>query len=226
MGAVAELNVLLVDDEALIRAGLRLVLDGARGIRIVGEAEDGVEGERLARELSPDVVLMDVRMPRRDGVEATAAVRALPDAPAVVVLTAFATDEFVLGALQAGAAGFLLKHTPPAQLVDSVWQAAAGTMTFSPEALSRLVSAAAPSPAVPGTERVASLSEREAQIAELVAQGLTNVDIAGRLYLSVPTVKTHLARIFEKLVVTNRVQLALLVYERRRQEGRTPARDA
>lgn len=213
MGAVAELKVLIVDDEALIRAGLRLVLDGAKEIRIVGEAEDGIEAERLARELRPDVVLMDVRMPRRDGVQATAAVRALPEAPAVVVLTAFATDEFVLGALRAGAAGFLLKHTPPPQLVDAIRQATAGTMSFSPEALSRLVSA---SVRVPGTERVASLSAREAEIADLVALGLTNADIAGRLYLSLPTVKTHLARIFDKLAVTNRVQLALLVHEARR----------
>ena len=214
MVAVAELKVLLVDDEALIRAGLRLVLEGSQEIRIVGEAQDGVEAEQLARELHPDVILMDVRMPRRDGVAATAAVRALPEPPAVVVLTAFATDEFVLGALRAGASGFLLKHTPPAQLVDAVRQAAAGTMSFSPEALTRLVSAAASR--VPGTERVATLSQRETQIADLVAQGLTNADIAGQLYLSLPTVKTHLARIFDKLAVTNRVQVALLVHEARR----------
>lgn len=211
MVAVAELRVLLVDDEALIRAGLRLVLEGSQEITIAGEARDGIEAEQLARELRPDVVLMDVRMPRRDGVAATAAVRALPDAPAVVVLTAFATDEFVLGALRAGAAGFLLKHTSPGQLVDAIRQAAAGTMTFSPEALNRLLSAAG-SPA-PGTERVARLSEREAQIAERVAQGLTNADIAEQLHLSLPTVKTHLARIFDKLAVTNRVQVALLVRE-------------
>lgn len=214
MVAVAELKVLLVDDEALIRAGLRLVLDGSQEIRIVGEAQDGVEAEQLARELRPDVILMDVRMPRRDGVAATAAVRALPEPPAVVVLTAFATDEFVLGALRAGASGFLLKHTPPAQLVDAIRQAAAGTMSFSPEALTRLVSAAASR--VPGTERVATLSQRETQIADLVGQGLTNADIAGQLYLSLPTVKTHLARIFDKLAVTNRVQVALLVHEARR----------
>lgn len=214
MAAVAALKVLLVDDEALIRAGLRLVLEGSDEIRIVGEAQDGVEAEALTRELHPDVVLMDVRMPRRDGVAATAAVRALPDAPAVVVLTAFATDEFVLDALRAGASGFLLKHTPPAQLVDAIRAAAAGTMTFSPEALSRLVSAA-PTP-LPGTERVATLSQREAEIADLVARGLTNGDIAGQLYLSLPTVKTHLARIFDKLAVTNRVQVALLVHEARR----------
>ena len=209
------LTVLIVDDEPLIRAGLRLVLEGARGIEIAGEAGDGVEGEELAARLRPDVVLMDVRMPRRDGVEATARVRALPDPPSVVVLTAFATDAYVLGALRAGAAGFLLKHTPPPQLVDAVRQAAAGTMTLSPEAITPLLDAAS-APQVEGVERVASLSDREAEVADLVAEGLTNAEIAARLYLSLPTVKTHLARIFEKLAVTNRVQLALLVHAARR----------
>ena len=209
------LTVLIVDDEPLIRAGLRLVLEGARGIEIAGEAGDGVEGEELAARLRPDVVLMDVRMPRRDGVEATARVRALPDPPSVVVLTAFATDAYVLGALRAGAAGFLLKHTPPPQLVDAVRQAAAGAMTLSPEAITPLLDAAS-APQVEGVERVASLSDREAEVADLVAEGLTNADIAARLYLSLPTVKTHLARIFEKLAVTNRVQLALLVHAARR----------
>ena len=209
------LTVLIVDDEPLIRAGLRLVLDGARGIEIAGEAGDGVEGEELAARLRPDVVLMDVRMPRRDGVAATARIRALPSPPSVVVLTAFATDAYVLGALRAGAAGFLLKHTPPPQLVDAVRQAAAGTMTLSPEAITPLLDAAS-APQVEGVERVASLSDREAEVADLVAEGLTNADIAARLYLSLPTVKTHLARIFEKLAVTNRVQLALLVHAARR----------
>jgi len=215
VGAVARLTVLIVDDEPLIRAGLRLVLDGAQGIVIVGEAGDGVEGEELAARLRPDVVLMDVRMPRRDGVAATARIRALPSPPSVDVLTAFATDAYVLGALRAGAAGFLLKHTPPPQLVDAVRQAAAGTMTLSPEAITPLLDAAS-APQVEGVERVASLSDREAEVADLVAEGLTNADIAARLYLSLPTVKTHLARIFEKLAVTNRVQLALLVHAARR----------
>ena len=207
--------MLIVDDEPLIRAGLRLVLDGAQGIVIVGETGDGVEGEQLAARLRPDVVLMDVRMPRRDGVEATARIRALADPPSVVMLTAFATDAYVLGALRAGAAGFLLKHTPPPQLVDAVRQAAAGTMALSPEAVSSLLDAA-DAPRIEGVERVAALSEREAEVADLVAEGLTNADIAARLYLSLPTVKTHLARIFEKLAVTNRVQLALLVHAARR----------
>lgn len=169
--------MLIVDDEPLIRVGLRMVLEGARDLVIVGEA---------------------------------------PDAPAVVVLTAFDTEEFVLDALRAGASGFLLKHTPPPQLVDAVRQAAAGTMSLSPEALERLLGARV-EPARPsaGSARVALLSERESEIAELVNQGLTNAEIAGRLYLSVPTVKPHLARIFEKLRTTNRVQVALHVREHR-----------
>ena len=154
-------------------------------------------------------------MPRRGGVAATARIRALPSPPSVVVLTAFATDAYVLGALRAGAAGFLLKHTPPPQLVDAVRQAAAGTMTLSPEAITPLLDAAS-APQVEGVERVASLPDREAEVADLVAEGLTNADIAARLYLSLPTVKAHLARIFEQLAVTNRVQLALLVHAARR----------
>ncbi|MDJ1371452.1 response regulator transcription factor [Gulosibacter molinativorax] len=218
MDAVAELKVILADDEALIRAGLRLVLDGNRGISIVGEATNGAEAARMARELRPDVVLMDVRMPVLDGVAATAQVRSQPDAPAVVVLTAFDTDEFVLGALRAGASGFLLKHTPPPQLVDTILQAAAGILSFSPEALERLVNAAAePSPAA--SSIVATLSARELEIATLVAEGLTNAEIAQRLYLSLPTVKTHLGRIFEKLGVTNRVQAALLIHDAGRAAG-------
>ena len=207
-----DIGVLLVDDEALIRAGLRLMLDGRDGITVVGEAEDGAEAIQMVRRLRPDVVLMDIRMPRLDGVAATGRITTMDDPPAVVVLTSFATDEFVLGALQAGAAGFLLKHTPPQQLLDAVKQAAAGTMSFSPGVLTALVQAASPAPN-PKVQRVDTLSERESEVAALVAQGLTNTDIAGRLYLSVPTVKTHLTRIFEKLDVTNRVQVALLFHE-------------
>ena len=142
----APVGVVLVDDEPLIRAGLRLILEGAPGIEIVGEAEDGEAAVKLVSDLAPAVVLMDVRMPRCDGVEATRRIRALPDPPAVVILTAFETDDFVLGALTAGAAGFLLKHTPPADLVAGIHQAAAGSMTFSPSVLRRLVSRAVPAP--------------------------------------------------------------------------------
>ena len=208
----APVRVLLVDDEPLIRAGLRLILEGAPGIEIVGEAEDGEAAVKLVSDLAPAVVLMDVRMPRCDGVEATRRIRALPDPPAVVILTAFETDDFVLGALTAGAAGFLLKHTPPADLVAGIHHAAAGSMTFSPSVLRRLVSRATNRPANDGaTARLGALTEREREIAALVADGRTNAQIAAELFLSLPTVKTHLARVFEKSGVTNRVQLALLV---------------
>ena len=210
----APVRVLLVDDEPLIRAGLRLILEGAPGIEIVGEADDGVAAVELVADVAPAVVLMDVRMPRCDGVEATRRIRALPDPPAVVILTAFETDDFVLGALTAGAAGFLLKHTPPADLVAGIHQAAAGSMTFSPSVLRRLVSRATNRPANDGaTARLGALSEREREIAALVADGRTNAQIAAELFLALPTIKTHLARVFEKSGVTNRVQLALLVHQ-------------
>lgn len=210
----APVRVLLVDDEPLIRAGLRLILEGAPGIEIVGEADDGVAAVELVADVAPAVVLMDVRMPRCDGVEATRRIRALPDPPAVVILTAFETDDFVLGALTAGAAGFLLKHTPPADLVAGIHQAAEGSMTFSPSVLRRLVSRATNRPANDGaTARLGALSEREREIAALVADGRTNAQIAAELFLALPTIKTHLARVFEKSGVTNRVQLALLVHQ-------------
>lgn len=220
----APVRVLLVDDEPLIRAGLRLILEGAPGIEIVGEADDGVAAVRLVEDLAPAVVLMDVRMPQCDGVEATRRIRALSDPPAVVMLTAFETDAFVLDALAAGAAGFLLKHISPADLMASIHQAAAGSMPFSPSVLRRLVSRATERATNTGgaAARLAALSERERQIADLVAEGRTNTEIATTLFLALPTVKTHLARVFEKASVTNRVQLALLVHQASTEPARTP----
>ncbi len=213
---MSEIGVLLVDDEPLIRAGLRMVLDGANQLRILGEAGNGREAVDLVGRLRPDVVLMDIRMPGCDGIEGTRLVRDLPDPPQVVVLTAFETDEFVLRALAAGACGFLLKHTPPPELVAATQQAATGTMSFSPSVLRTLVATATrQAERVVRPDPLAALSSRETEIAERVAEGLTNQEIAEDLFLSVPTVKTHLARIFEKLAVTNRVQLALAVYRSR-----------
>lgn len=224
-----KITVLLVDDEALMRAGLRLILDGAGGIRVVGEASDGVEAVEQVRELRPDVVLMDIRMPGVDGIRGCQAVRALPDPPQVLMLTAFDTDAFILEALRNGAVGFLLKDTPPRQLVQAVQDAAAGASTVSPTVLSRLISVAIAQEqhagAQPGTvrspgetlqtmadaSRLGVLSEREWQIARAVARGLTNTEIAQEMFLSVTTVKTHVARIFTKLDVTNRVQVAIMV---------------
>ncbi|MEX5303322.1 response regulator [Kocuria sabuli] len=212
------IRVLLADDESLMRTGLRLILDGVSGIEVVGEAVDGADAVRQASLLVPDLVLTDIRMPVCDGIEATRRLRQTPHPPRVLVLTAFDTDDFVLDALEAGADGFLLKDTPPGELVASVRQAAAGTMTISPTVLRRLVSVAtrhgrrttAPDPLV-------GLSDREHEVAERVAQGLSNTQIAQDLFLSLPTVKTHIGRIFTKLGIDNRVQLAIRVLESRQQ---------
>ncbi len=212
---VTQVRVLLVDDEPLIRAGLRMILHGSGGIAVVGEAADGLDAAARVAGVDPDVVLMDVRMPRCDGVEATRIIRALPHPPNVVMLTAFDTDDFLLRALDHGASGFLLKHTPPAELVAGVQQAAAGTMAFSPSVLQRLVAHATRAPQPSASNPLEGLSARETAIARLVAEGLTNAEIAGRLFLSLPTIKTHLARIFDKLGVSSRVQLALAVHGHR-----------
>lgn len=212
------IRVLLADDEYLMRTGLRLILDGVSGIEVVGEAVDGADAVRQASRLAPDLVLTDIRMPVCDGIEATRRLREIPHPPRVLVLTAFDTDDFVLDALEAGADGFLLKDTPPEELIAAVRQAAAGTMTISPTVLRRLVSVAtrhgrrttAPDP-------LGGLSDREHEVAERVAQGLSNTRIAQDLFLSVPTVKTHIGRIFTKLGIDNRVQLAIRVLENRRQ---------
>lgn len=234
-------RILLVDDESLMRAGLKLLLDGAENLQVVGEAADGAEAAELAGQLSPDVVLMDIRMPRVDGIEGCRLVRALPQPPEVLMLTAFDTDSFILDALEAGALGFMLKDTPPRQLVEAVQETAAGRSTVSSQVLSRLIAVAtaqgrqlgAPE-ARPGSVSVSDgeqsssqgaasrpevgsgpgldvLSAREREIAEAVARGLTNSEIAEEMFLSITTVKTHVASIFAKLEVTNRVQVAIRV---------------
>ncbi len=206
------MRVLIVDDEPLVRAGLRLVLDPARGIEIVGEAGDGVAGVRAARELNPDVVLMDVRMPGGDGIEAVGRIRAAGLDCRVLMLTAFDTDEFVLGALRAGADGFLLKAEDPELIEQAVLGAGDGAAMISSPVLRRLVGLAA-QPATP-VGRPSSVSGREWEVARLVAQGRSNAEISAELHLSLATVKTHLGSLFAKLGLENRVQLAILVLER------------
>ncbi len=221
------LKVLIADDEPLIRAGLRLILDGAPDLSIVGEADDGESAVQLAADLRPDVVLMDIRMPRTNGIAATHRIMEAPQPPRVIVLTSFDTDDFILSALRAGASGFLLKDTPPADLVTAVRAAAEDNLRFSPGVLKRIVAAAASSSGG-RTEQVepaeqaeaarrpnplAVLSEREGVIARAVARGLTNTEISAELYVSVATVKTHIANAFTKLNVTNRVQLAVAVLQ-------------
>jgi DNA-binding NarL/FixJ family response regulator len=210
-------RVLLVDDDPLVRAGLRLMLGGAPDIEVVGEAVDGATVPDQVRRTSPDVVLMDVRMPVVDGIAAT---RALGAGPAVIVLTTFDADATVVEALRAGAAGFLLKHTPPEQIVEAVRRAAAGEPVLSPSVTRTLIEHVAAGSDRAGNsrrdrarERLAVLSEREREVAAAVAAGLSNGDIAERLFMSVGTVKAHISSALAKLDLTNRIQLALLAHD-------------
>ncbi|MCG7240501.1 MULTISPECIES: response regulator [Corynebacterium] len=214
---MSEIRVVLVDDEPLLRHGLRMILEGAPGISVIGEAGNGKEGIELILAEEPDVVLMDIRMPVMDGIEATAQLHSLAgarDIP-VVMLTAFDTDEFILHALRAGAVGFLLKTTAPEALVASVRAAAQGQQQLSPKVLENLVGLAA-TPPQPEQEMIQSsgldeLSEREHEIAQLVAQGLSNAEIAEQLFISLTTVKTHMKHILAKIDGTNRVHIAIAV---------------
>lgn len=224
-----DLSLLIVDDEALIRAGLRLLLDGAEGIRVVGEAADGGAAVRAVRTLAPDVVLMDIRMPVLDGIAATAEILRESPATSILVLTTFDAEATVLGALQAGAQGFLLKDTPPAELVAAVRGAAQGRIALSATATRRLIAAAvrAPEPARRrhAELRLAALSAREREVAEAIGRGATNAEIAAELFISLATVKSHVSRIMEKLPAENRVQIALCVYEAQESGDPTPRHD-
>ena len=210
-------RVLLVDDDALVRSGLALILGGAPDLHVVGQAGDGREGLTRARETNPDVVLMDVRMPVMNGLEATEALLAWPDPPAVIVLTTFDADEHVVRALGAGASGFLLKDTAPNEIVDAVRRVAAGEPTLSPSVTRQLIArVAADSTDDRGARaqaRLALLTERETEVAVALGRGLSNAEIAAELFLSVPTVKAHISRLFAKLEVTNRVQIAICVHD-------------
>ncbi|MFG1817041.1 response regulator [Kribbella sp. NPDC049174] len=211
------IRVLIVDDDPLLRAGLKLMLGGAPDIRVVGEAGDGTGVQGLIDRLSPDVVLMDIRMPGTDGLTATEAVRRRPGAPEVVILTTFDADEHVLRALRAGAAGFVLKDTPPGEIVESVRRVAAGQPVLSPTVTKRLMTRVAASGndqrKTKAVDRLADLNDREREIAVAVGEGKSNAEISATLYLSVPTVKTHVSRILTKLDLNNRVQIALLVHD-------------
>lgn len=209
------IRVLLVDDDALVRAGLTMMLDGAHGIEVVGEAADGAEVPAAVDAHAPDVVLMDLRMPRTDGITATRRLRARPRAPEVIVLTTFDADENVLGGLRAGASGFLLKDSPPAQIVDAIRRVVAGDPILSPAITRRLMDRAVAESGTKDKARaaLASLTPREHEVAVGIAQGETNAEIAARLYMSVATVKAHITHILTKLGATNRTQIALLAHD-------------
>lgn len=212
------IRLLLVDDDPLVRAGLSFMLGGADDIEIVGEAGDGSEVAALVAEVRPDVVLMDIRMPTMDGLAATEALRKRPDAPEVVVLTTFHADEQVLRALRAGAAGFVLKDTAPAEIVAAVRAVAAGEPVLSPTVTQQLISqVAGGGPELDRRRRALGrldvLGDREREVAVAVGKGASNADIAAELYLSVATVKAHVSRVLTKLDLNNRVQIALLVHD-------------
>ncbi|MDZ7932251.1 MAG: response regulator transcription factor [Rhodococcus sp. (in: high G+C Gram-positive bacteria)] len=216
------LTVLLVDDDALVRAGLSLILSSDPGIRVVGEAADGRSGIEAVHTLSPDVVLMDVRMPVLDGLAATEMLRAEGFEAAIVVLTTFDTDEYLLRALRVGANGFLLKDTPPRDIVDAVHRVGTGESMLSPTAVGRLVAhwreqdaRSHDSATARARALLDSLTDREGEVAGAVGSGKSNAEISAELYMSVATVKTYVSRILTKLECSNRVQIAIIVHEAR-----------
>jgi DNA-binding NarL/FixJ family response regulator len=215
------IRVLLVDDDALVLSGLKLMLAGAEQVEVVGEVDDGRGVLAAVDSHHPDVVLMDIRMPQLDGIAATRLLRSQPRPPGVIVLTTFDADELVLRALRAGAAGFLLKDTPPAEIVQAIEHVHAGDGSLSPAVARRLITLVAGDTDAgerheSARERLATLSAREREVAVAVGRGLANADIGAELHMSVATVKAHVSRLLTKLGVDNRVQIALLVQEAQR----------
>jgi DNA-binding NarL/FixJ family response regulator len=214
------IRVLLADDQALIRAGFRVLLEAAGDMEVVGDAVNGAQAVDLARERRADVVLMDIRMPGVDGLEATQRIAADDDLAGVkvVILTTFESDEYVYQALRAGASGFLVKDTEPEDLIRAVRVVARGDAMMSPSVTRRLITSLARQPhRVPGrsaqSQSLSRLTEREREVLALVAEGLSNEEIAGRLFLSPLTTKTHVSRILTKLEARDRAQLVVLAYE-------------
>jgi DNA-binding NarL/FixJ family response regulator len=212
------IRVLVADDQDLVRTGLRLILGTLDGIEVVGEARDGQEAVRLARELRPDVCLMDIRMPVLDGVEATRLLAGpgVEDPVAVVVITTFDLDEYVLGALRAGARGFLLKDAGPELLVQAIHAAANGDALIAPNVTRRLLATFADQAPVVPVQPIDPLTEREEEVLALVARGRTNAEIATELFVGLSTVKTHVASLMAKLGARNRVEIAMWAYDTRR----------
>ncbi len=214
---MTKVRLLVVDDDPLVRSALVLMLGGQPDLTVVGEASDGREALRRVDELQPGVVLMDIRMPRMSGLEATRALHQRPDPPHVIVLTTFDADEHVLGALAAGADGFLLKDTPPPQILEAIRAVADGDPMLSPSVtrtlIERIRDSSGDDRADGARVRLGALTEREQEVALAVGRGLTNAEIARELHLSVPTVKAHVSRLFDKLQVTNRVQIAICVHD-------------
>jgi DNA-binding NarL/FixJ family response regulator len=209
---VSGIRVVVVDDQPLMRAGFRMILEAQADIAVVGEASDGAEAVALAERAQPDVVLMDIRMPVMDGVEAT---RRLPG-QRVLILTTFDLDEYVVDALQAGASGFLIKDAPPEELIQAVRVVARGDALLAPNVTRRLLDRVAPTltrSQAPVADALAALTDRELQVLRLVSLGLTNAQIAGQLVVTEATVKTHVSHVLAKLGLRNRVQAVVLAYQ-------------
>jgi DNA-binding NarL/FixJ family response regulator len=211
------IRVLIVDDDPLVRAALSVMLASADDIAVVGEAADGEQAQHAIAEHAPHVVLMDIRMPNVDGLLATERIRALPDAPHVIVLTTFDADEHVLRALRAGASGFLLKDTPPPEILRAIRLVAAGEPMLSPAVTRRLIAHVTDPDATTrrdhATQLLSRLTERELEVAVAIAQGKPNAEIGAELFMSLGTVKAHVTRVLMKLELDNRVQIALLAHD-------------
>jgi DNA-binding NarL/FixJ family response regulator len=212
-----QIRVLVVDDDPLVRSALGLMLGGLPDLVLVGEARDGAEALVIAERERPEVVLMDIRMPVMNGLDATRAMLLLPRAPSVIVMTTFNADEYVVEAVAAGADGFLVKDTPAQEIVSAIRRVADGEAMLSPSVtravLEQMRQTSLPDRSALAEKRLASLTRREREVAICVGRGLSNADIAGELYLSVPTVKAHVSRLFDKLDSTNRVQIAMVVHD-------------
>jgi DNA-binding NarL/FixJ family response regulator len=209
-------RVLIADDQALVRAGFRVLIDSAPDLEVVGEASDGIQAVALARSASPDVVLMDIRMPEMDGLAATREIVASgPDGPRVIILTTFDIDEYVFEALRSGASGFLLKDTDPDELLQAVRIVAAGEALLAPSVTRVLIEefATRPDPHRTPPEALSVLTDREREVLGLVARGLSNHEIAGELVISPATAKTHVSRVMMKLGARDRAQLVVIAYE-------------
>ena len=209
------IRVLIADDQALVRGGFRMILDAQKDIEVVGEAADGRQALTRAQELRPDIVLMDIRMPELDGLEAARRLLRAPDPPRVLMLTTFDLDEYVYESMKAGASGFLLKDAQPEQLAHAVRVVAAGEALLSPTITRRLIEEFVRQPRAPsgGPPELAALTDREREVLRLIARGLSNKEIATSLFLSEATVKTHVAHVLTKLDLRDRVQAVVLAYE-------------